>query len=57
MTGEQMWAEFAAGYHIKDAGCEAWAFGGDADELARAGRAFDEDVPVVCEEFRRVWPE
>ena len=141
-----MWAEFAARYHIKDADYEAWAFGGDTDELARltlagvktatssafplyaleeeplpeegeysvildsreeavcvirtekvavvpfrdvggeharregegdlslaywrqihgpffsrelarAGLAFDADVPVVCEGFRRVWPE
>ena len=141
-----MWAEFAGRYHIKDADYEAWAFGGDADELARlvlegvktatssafplyaleeeplpeegeysvildgrgnavcvirtekvaavpfrdvgaeharregegdlslaywrqiheafftqelaqAGLAFTPDMPVVCEEFRRVWPE
>ena len=30
-----MWAEFAARYHIEDADHEAWAFGDDADELAR----------------------
>ena len=30
-----MWAEFAARYHIKDADYEAWAFGDDADGLAR----------------------
>ena len=30
-----MWAEFAARYHIEDADYEAWAFGDDADELAR----------------------
>ena len=28
-----------------------------AEELAQAGLAFDGDLPVVCEEFRRVWPE
>lgn len=27
------------------------------DELARAGLRFTPDMPVVCEEFRRVWPE
>ena len=26
-------------------------------ELARAGLAFRQDMPVVCEEFRRIWPE
>lgn len=26
-------------------------------ELARMGQAFTPDMPVVCEEFRRVWPE
>ncbi|MDE7261709.1 MAG: ASCH domain-containing protein [Oscillospiraceae bacterium] len=27
------------------------------EELAQAGLAFREDMPVVCEEFCRVWPE
>jgi len=26
------------------------------EALAEAGLAFNEDMPVVCEEFRRVWP-
>lgn len=26
-------------------------------EMAAAGLAFDEATPVVCERFRRVWPE
>ena len=26
------------------------------EELAQAGLAFDGDMPVVCEEFRCVWP-
>lgn len=26
-------------------------------ELAQMGQAFTPDMPVVCEEFRRVWPE
>ena len=146
MTADRMWAEFAAANGIQDADWEAWAFGDDADALARltlegiktatssayplyalegeplpeageysvildsreeaacvirtervavvpfrdvgadharregegdrslaywrqvheafftealaqAGLVFDEDMPVVCEEFRRVWPE
>lgn len=146
MTAEQMWAEFAARNGLEGAEWDAWAFGGDADglarlvlagrktatssayplyelegeplpeageysvilnsraeavcvirtervstvpfhdvggeharregegdrtlacwrrvheafftdELARAGSAFTPDMPVVCEEFRRVWPE
>lgn len=28
-----------------------------ARELARMGQAFTPDMLVVCEEFRRVWPE
>ena len=28
-----------------------------SEELARAGLAFDGDMPVVCEDFRRVWPQ
>jgi len=28
-----------------------------ARELAEAGLAFTEDMPVVCEEFCRVWPK
>ena len=145
MTAEQMWAEFAAQNDLQHTDYEAWAFGGDADllarltlegvktatssalplyelegeplpeageysvildsrgeavcvirterveivpyreagaahafwegegdrslaywrqvheayfteELARAGLAFTEDLPVVCEEFHRVWP-
>lgn len=35
MTAEQMWAEFAAAYDITETDYEAWAFGDDADELAR----------------------
>ena len=27
------------------------------EELARAGLVFRQDMPVVCEEFQRVWPE
>lgn len=27
------------------------------EELAQAGLTFSEDLPVVCEEFRRVWPD
>lgn len=30
-----MWAEFAARKNLKDMDYEAWAFGGDADRLAR----------------------
>ncbi len=26
-------------------------------ELAEMGQEFTPDMPVVCEEFRRVWPE
>lgn len=26
-------------------------------EMAASGLIFDEDMPVVCERFRRVWPE
>ena len=35
MTAEQMWAEFTARRHIEDTGYDAWAFGDDADKLAR----------------------
>ena len=28
-----------------------------AKERAEAGLVFGEDLPVVCEEFRRVWPD
>lgn len=35
MTAERMWAEFAAACNIKDTDYDAWAFGGDADLLAR----------------------
>ena len=35
MTAEQMWAEFAAKNNLSDTDWEAWAFGGDADSLAR----------------------
>jgi len=35
MTAEQMWAEFAAKYHVRDVPWEAWAYGADADDLAR----------------------
>lgn len=35
MTAEQMWAEFAAACEIKGVTYDAWAFGGDADGLAR----------------------
>ena len=28
-----------------------------AKELTEAGMVFDEDLPVVCEEFRKVWPQ
>ena len=27
------------------------------EELARAGLSFRQDMPVVCETFRKVWPE
>lgn len=27
------------------------------EEMAASGLVFDEDMPVVCERFRRVWPE
>lgn len=35
MTAERMWADFAAEYGIKDTDYDVWAFGGDADQLAR----------------------
>lgn len=35
MTAEQMWAEFASGQGLGGAPYEAWAYGGDADALAR----------------------
>lgn len=35
MTAEEMWAEFAKENHMGDVGYEAWAYGGDADGLAR----------------------
>lgn len=35
MTAEQMWAEFASGRGLDDTPYEAWAYGGDADALAR----------------------
>ena len=35
MTAEQMWAEFAARNNLCDTDWEGWAFGGDADSLAR----------------------
>ena len=35
VTAEQMWAEFASGRGLDDTPYEAWAYGGDADALAR----------------------
>ena len=35
MTAEQMWREFAEANHISGGDYEAWAFGDDADRLAR----------------------
>lgn len=39
MTAEQMWADFTAAYGIKAMDYDAWAFGGDADLLARLALA------------------
>lgn len=35
MTAEELWARFTAAHHIEQDSYEAWAFGGDPDELAR----------------------
>lgn len=35
VTAEQMWAEFASGRGLGNTPYEAWAYGGDADALAR----------------------
>ena len=35
MTAAEMWAEFSARYDLKDVDYDAWAFGDDADALAR----------------------
>lgn len=41
MTAEQMWAEFTAAHGANDMEYDAWAFGGDADLLARLALSGD----------------
>ena len=44
MTAEELWAQFTAAHHIEQDSYEAWAFGGDPDELARLVLAGEKEI-------------